>query len=222
MYFISKPIPNQYKNISNKELNTIIDNKKRLGILKNNNKKLGKPIYDFNIPPIDSCPNSIECQDTCYAVNTYKRYPTAKKSWDDNFKLCVSNDGLSRFKGLVNKQIKKDGIQVIRIHSSGDFYNIDYLNAWVDICNTNTNTIFFTYTKAFEGMEGLPNNLNIISSFIKHDNKSYLNYGKYEDISKLRGKIKGIICPPSRGKDLTCFECKYCFTKKKVLFVEHK
>ena len=219
MYFISKQIPKEYKNISNKELSDIIDSKVKRGILHNNNKKLGKAIYDFNLPPIDSCPNCLDCQDTCYAVNSYNRYPSAKKCWKDNFKLVVND--LPRFKTLVNNQIKKDGIYNIRIHSSGDFYNIDYLMAWIDIINNNANIMFYAYTKAFEGFKDLPKNLNIIDSYVTHNNKKYLNYGSYKYISKLRTKSKGIICPITIGKKLNCFECKYCFTKKKVLFIEH-
>ena len=148
MIFINKPIPNEYKNISNKELNNIIDSKVKRGILKNNNKKLGKAIYDFNLPPVESCPNSIDSQDDCYAVNIYKRYKTARHSWNDNFKLVIND--LPKFKQLVNNQIKKDGIYNIRIHSSGDFYNMDYLNAWVEIAKKNPSIMFYAYTKAFE------------------------------------------------------------------------
>ena len=93
--------------------------------------------------------------------------------------------------------------------------------AWIDIINNNTNIMFYAYTKAFEGFKDLPKNLNIIDSYVTHNNKKYLNYGSYKDISKLRTKIKGIICPITIGKKLNCFECKYCFTKKKVLFIEH-
>ena len=219
MIFINKLIPNEYKNISNSELSNIIDSKVKRGILKNNNKKLGKAVYDFNLPPIESCPNSIDCQDSCYAVNIYNRYPSARKSWKDNFKLVVND--LPRFKTLVNNQIKKDGIYNVRIHSSGDFYNMDYLLAWVDIINNNPSIMFYAYTKAFKGFNDLPKNLNIIDSYVTHNNEKYLNYGSYKYISKLRTKIKGIICPITIGKKLNCFECKYCFTKKKVLFIEH-
>ena len=50
MIIINKLIPNEYKNISNSELSNIIDSKVKRGILKNNNKKLGKAVYDFNLP----------------------------------------------------------------------------------------------------------------------------------------------------------------------------
>jgi hypothetical protein len=220
MFFNTKVIPNKYKNISAKDIQSIIDNKSRLGILKNNNKKLGKPIYDFNLPPIASCPNYKECYKTCYAVNTIKRYPTAKKSWEDNYKLVVND--LSRFKQLVNKQIKKDMIQIVRIHSSGDFYNLEYLKAWLDICNNNSNTLFYAYTKAFNTINHLPKNLNIINSFIDYKGKKYLNYGTKDYATKLAENIGGIVCPITEGQKSTCAECQFCFTSDKVTFIEHK
>lgn len=216
-----------YTNISKQELNAIIEDKKRLGILKIGNEKLGKNIWDYSLPPVDSCPDSLLCKDDCYAVRYYLQYPNAKKCYDDNFKLCLND--LNAFKMLVINQINKrnnnnrtkNKINNIRIHASGDFYNIEYLNAWIEICKTFKNINFFTYSKAFKNINNLPKNLNIINSFVTIDNTKYLNYAPIEQIKKMRAKTKGIICPVTIGKNIDCSTCKYCITKNKVLFVAH-
>ena len=36
----------------------------------------------------------------------------------------------------------------VRIHDSGDFYSVDYLNKWVQIAKDNKDVIFYAYTKS--------------------------------------------------------------------------
>mgnify|MGYP003152537166 CR=1 FL=1 len=212
--------PNKsFNNISKKELNNIISDKLKRGILKRGNKKLGKLIWDFSLPPVESCPDCEDCKLTCYAVRYYNQYKQSKKCYNDNFKLCLND--LKTFKKLVLNQLKNNNIHNVRIHASGDFYNMEYLKAWIDIVKKCKNIKFFAYSKAFTNIPNLPANLNIINSFVTIDNVNYLNYGTYESIAKMRGKIKGIICPVTIGKNIDCSTCKYCITKNKVLFVQH-
>ena len=218
---------NKFENISIIELNKIIENKKRLGLLKIGNEKLGKLIWDFSLPPVESCPDCESCKLDCYAVRYYNQYPGVKKCYDDNFKLCLND--LKTFKKILKDQINKrnnnkrtkNKIENIRIHASGDFYNEKYLKTWIQIAREFKNINFFAYSKAFSNIPNLPKNLNIINSFVTIENKNYLNYGSYENIKKMRSKLKGIICPVTIGKEIDCSTCKYCITKNKVLFVQH-
>ena len=235
-------IDKYFTNISLVELEKIYDDKIKKGILKNNNKKLGKLIWDFSLPPIVSCPNCEDCKLDCYAVSTYKMYKSAKLSWDNNFKLCLNN--LDLFKDCVINQLSKGKILMVRIHQSGDFYSDEYLQSWIDIINLFPNIKFFAYTKSFEGKNFTPpENLNIIDSFIEYEGYKYLNFSNYDVISKLRNKTKSIICPNTKGgylknihkkdkqskqyikgdklKKMTCSDCLYCIDKKNVLFVQH-
>ena len=120
------------------------------------------------------------------------------------------------------KEIEKKKIKTIRIHSSGDFFSKEYFLMWCNIAKRFKNLNIFTYSKApqIKGLK-VPKNLNIIDSFVKIDNKKYLNYAPIEQIKKMRAKIKGIICPVTIGKNIDCSACKYCITKSKVLFVAH-
>ena len=82
--------------------------------LKRGNKKLGKNILNFNLPPIKSCMNAESCKADCYAVKSYKLYKTAEKSWNDNFKLVIND--LDAFKSMVINQVSKGKIKSLRIY----------------------------------------------------------------------------------------------------------
>ena len=130
--------------------------------------------------------NAESCKADCYAVKSYRMYPTVK-NYQNIMQFFALND-LETLQNKIESELsnpKKWFENVVRIHSSGDFITQDYLN--------------------------------IINSFVN----GKLNFGKLDYIKKLRSESKGIICPPTRGKDLTCEECKYCFDKKKPLFVIH-
>jgi hypothetical protein len=190
--------------------------------LKRGNKKLGKNILNFNLPPVKSCMNSEDCAKDCYAVKSYRLYPTVK-NYQDIMQFFALNDTET----LENKIIseiednlnKKWFSKVIRIHSSGDFISQEYLNMWVNIAAKFKDVKFYGFTKVDHilNFDNLPTNLNIISSYVNNQ----LNFGSLDYVKKLRAESKGIICPPTRGKDLTCETCKYCFTKDKPIFVQH-
>ena len=206
--------------LSNKELQEIKEYKKRTGFLKNANKKLGKNIYAFDLPAVVSCPNSDICFKSCYANKGSYIWKSAKNSNTFNFAIAL-NDLKYLQKELIKEIIKKK-IKVIRIHSSGDFFSKEYFLMWCNIAKHFEDLNIFTYSKApqIKNLQ-IPSNLNIIDSFITIDNTNYLNYGSYENISKMRSKIKGVICPVTIGKKIDCSACKYCITKNKVLFVQH-
>tara|TARA_R110000823_G_C15735472_1_gene480247 strand:- start:307 stop:753 length:447 start_codon:yes stop_codon:yes gene_type:complete len=147
-------------------------------------------------------------------------YPTVK-NYQNIMQFFALND-LETLQNKIESELsnpKKWFENVVRIHSSGDFITQDYLNMWINISKKFPHIKFYAYTKVNNilNFSNTPKNLNIINSFVN----GKLNFGKLDYIKKLRSESKGIICPPTRGKDLTCEECKYCFDKKKPLFVIH-
>ena len=91
-------------NISNDELLKIKAYKKRSGFLKNQNTKLGKNIYAFDLPAVVSCPNSDICFKTCYANKGSYLYggKGAKTSNTYNFAIALID-----IKYLENELIKE-------------------------------------------------------------------------------------------------------------------
>ena len=205
---------------SDKKMNEIKAYKKRTGFLKNSNSKLGRKIYAFDLPAVVSCPDSSECFKDCYANKGSFIWKSAKQSNTFNFAIALID--IKYLQKELIKEIEKKNIKFIRIHSSGDFFSKEYFLMWCNIAKHFKDLKIFTYSKAPQiNNLKIPKNLNIINSFITIDNTNYLNYGDYKNISKMRAKIKGIICPVTIGKKIDCSACKYCITKNKVLFVQH-
>ena len=213
---------------SSNKIKEIKEYKKRTGYLKNGNKKLGRKIYAFDLPAIVSCPDYKSCFKTCYANKKSFIWKSAKQSNTKNFAIAIHDIKYLQAE-LINEIIKKK-IKTIRIHSSGDFFSKEYFIMWINIANRFPDINIFTYSKApqIKGYK-LPDNFNIINSFIEYDNKRILNYGSYENLKPVAKKIRGLICPITKGtylnndklKNLTCSTCKYCITKQKPLFIQH-
>ena len=216
---------------SKKDIEEIKKYKSRTNYLKNNNSKLGKGIYSFDLPAVISCPDSDSCFKTCYANKGSFLYKSTKVSNTYNYIIALHD--INHLKSELIREIKINDIRTIRIHSSGDFFSKEYFLLWVAIANKFKDTLkIFTYSKApqIENFT-LPNNFNIISSFIDYNNKKVLNYGQYAPMKKIAKSVKGLLCPISKGNHLNldklkspnfnCTICKYCITKSKPLFVQH-
>lgn len=124
----------------------------------------------FSLPAITTCPRSTAmCRGLCYAKKSEVIYPNVLPSRQSN----LEQSKLKSFRGEINKWINwntksrpsKKGKKVyFRIHESGDFYNMNYLKKWIDICNDNPNITFTAYTKSIhliEQLDMIPDNLLI-------------------------------------------------------------
>ena len=217
--------------LSKKEIKRIKEYKKRTGYLKNTNSKLGRKIYAFDLPAVVSCPDSSECFKRCYANKGTFIWKNAKQSNTFNFTIALND--IESLQAELIKEIEKKNIKFIRIHSSGDFYSKEYFLMWCNIAKHFDDLKIFTYSKAPQIDKTLiPDNLNIINSFIEIEGKRYLNFGTYNAMKKLAKKSKGLLCPITKGKELnnpkldpkkgfTCSICKYCITKSKPTFIQH-
>ena len=187
--------------------------------LTNGNKKVEALL--FSLPPITSCLNHKSCASTCYAVKSYKQYPSVRNLWDSNLDLVNSNLwGL--YDDLV-AQLSTTKKVIVRIHQSGDFLTQSYLNMWAKIAKMFKHITFYGYTKVdnildFSPLDSL-GNVNIIRSMINGKR----NYGSTSYVTKLASEEGAVICPATAGEDVRCGEtCFKCMDKgTKVVFVQH-
>ena len=94
----------------------------------------------------------------------------------------------------MNEAIQKKKVDILRLHDSGDFYSINYLNKWIQIANDNKEVIFYAYTKSIPFFKRtkemdtnflLPKNLKIIfSEGSKKDNLINTNKDRHSRIFK--------------------------------------
>ena len=155
------------------------------------NAKLSKDTLILSISAGITCPGSNSCKAwvtlkddkrvlnrgpksmfTCFAASEELRYPNVFKSRKYNYDLIngyVLKNDLKGLTDLINKSIQanKKNISKIRIHESGDFFNILYLKAWLNVARLNKDLKFSCYSKSLNFfMEVLlPNNLYMVASY---------------------------------------------------------
>jgi len=132
-------------------------------------KRFGKTVT-FSLPAYKSkngflvCKGAQACISVCYAQQGFFVMPTKIKAMEHNLK--IARKGFKPFlKALVNDitQIKPG---LIRVHDSGDFIDLDNLNAWKEAARRFPDIRFYAYTKNLQLpiYENLPSNFSIVQS----------------------------------------------------------
>ena len=108
----------------------------------------------------------------CFAASEELRYPNVFKSRKYNYDLInsyVIKKDLKGLTDLINRSIQanRKNITKVRIHESGDFFNILYLKAWLNVAKLNKDLKFYCYSKSLNFfMEVLlPNNFYMVASY---------------------------------------------------------
>jgi len=160
-----------------------------------------RKIYSFDLSAGHSCPFAKLCfsraiqsgnklsildgPDTefrCYAASQEVIYPNVYRLRSDNFN-ALKKLTYKQMVNLISSSIPKNA-GVIRIHSSGDFFNKKYWAAWMKVIRNRPDILFYAYTKALQYWVDtvIPTNLLLTASYGgKHDHliKKYnLRYSK--------------------------------------------
>ena len=158
------------------------------------NKKLKNTLI-FDLPAGKTCPMANECKSfvvmnakgktelkdgennifRCYAASQENQYPNVYKARKYNhdliLKSLMNDNGIkSNTIDLINKSIQKHitkNIDKVRIHSSGDFFNGEYLRVWLSVARLNKNLKFYCYSKSlhlFGTNVSIPDNFYLTAS----------------------------------------------------------
>ena len=141
------------------------------------NKKLKNTLI-FDLPAGKTCPMANECKSyvvmnakgktelkdgennifRCYAASQENQYPNVYKARKYNLDLIKDSLISDAFKNnkintinLINQSIEKHinkNIDKVRIHSSGDFFNGEYLRVWLEVARLNPQLKFYCYSKS--------------------------------------------------------------------------
>ncbi len=162
------------------------------------NKKLPKTTGIISLPAGITCPGSNTCKAwavmndktnkrelkrgdeslfTCFAASEELRYPNVFNSRRYNYNLInsyVIKKDLKGLTDLINRSIQanRKNINKVRIHESGDFFNIIYLKAWLNVAKLNKDLKFYCYSKSLNFFLEvlLPNNFYMVASYgSRHD-----------------------------------------------------
>ena len=206
-------------------------------VLVDGNGKIGKGIYHFSTLPgtaiysvvIDgasydvngTCP--CDCVG-CYAMTgNFKRYPDVMRGLA--IKTWLARNYMKWLENAILAQIDADHIKFIRIHASGDFFSIEYVQLWKRIALARPDVTIWTYTKfkaAENAFQDIPN-ANIVKSIIPGKGK---NYGTCAYVLALYEYLKTAgknvyICRCGIDPNQHCTNCRGCSVNEYVLFIEH-
>jgi Gene product 88 len=130
----------------------------------NGNAKLNPAILTFSLPAGHACPHAKDCKSKahrtlgtirdgsqttfrCYAASMEARHGSVRRSrWHnyDGLLACSSAPEMTRL--ILDSLTPFAGY--VRVHDSGDFFNQDYFDAWMDVARRRNRTLFYAYTKA--------------------------------------------------------------------------
>lgn len=137
--------------------------------LSTNSKLKRDGIFSFGIPAYKSatgmltCPAALTCIKGCYARNGTYNFPSVKSAQEKRLELTKDRE---LFIAVIDTELRKRKVKILRIHDSGDFYSKAYLDTWLTIISLNPNIQFYAYTKMvplFKGLK-LPANFTVIYS----------------------------------------------------------
>ena len=131
-------------------------------------------VYEWNLPTGSTCPFALECKVTvnretgkfdikkgqykCYAASP-ERFPAVREHRWRNFEYV--KQGL---KPVIPKDCKS-----IRIHASGDFFNQEYFDLWLEIASENPHIEIWAYTKSVQywvsRINQIPTNFILTASY---------------------------------------------------------
>lgn len=97
---------------------------------------------NFNV-----CPNADACASFCYARNGTYLFSNVRGRHIENLEYTLYHLEVWKGQMLSEVQQKKMIGKHIRIHDAGDFYNDEYLIAWLDIARVTPDVNFYCYTK---------------------------------------------------------------------------
>lgn len=140
-----------------------------------------KAVVSFDLPAGYTCPMANLCKSyanretgkitdgkemifRCYAASGEAAFKNARLLRWHNFDLLKVLD-LDGMVALIEGSLT-NGIKVIRIHSSGDFFSLDYFNAWVRVAKNHPDISFFGYTKVLPYVSAVkPDNFKLVYSY---------------------------------------------------------
>ena len=129
-----------------------------MALLSNGNSDLRRDgIWTWSIPAwvtklddgrtINCCPSAGACAKPCYARKGTYNFRNVKSKHQSNLKRVLDDlDGWEKEMTDELAKLKFVG-KFVRIHDGGDFFSLDYLNAWLRIIKATPKTTFYCYTK---------------------------------------------------------------------------
>jgi hypothetical protein len=171
--------------------------------LKKLTKKLGLTLKTFTLPAGWTCPGAKDClsradkntgkvtdgKDTefrCFMASAEALYPSLREMVWHNLGLLKDAlvDGVDDCANLICQSLPKK-FDVMRVHVGGDYFNVKYLQAWIEVAKRNPDKVFYSYSKSLHLFKqfALPENLVLTAS----------RGGKHDELIDLHGWKEALV-----------------------------
>jgi|TARA_R110002051_G_scaffold324070_2_gene419903 hypothetical protein len=87
----------------------------------------------------------------CYALKGFFLMPNVSDAHKRNYEESLEDDFVQR----TNTDIRRNFMQVVRVHVGGDFYSVEYIHKWIKIAQLNPAVVFYAYTRSWRDPEFL-------------------------------------------------------------------
>ena len=150
------------------------------------NAKLDKSTLTFSLPAGHACPFAKDCRSCvhretgkiqdgphakirCYATTAEALFRNIRESRWNNFELLKAAKTTPGMVALIETELKRrKAAKMVRIHQSGDFFNLAYFDAWLEVARRFPHLIFYGYTKALpfwaKRRDCIPANMQLTAS----------------------------------------------------------
>lgn len=173
-------------------------------------KKVGLVLKTFTLPAGHTCPAAKDCfsradretgkvtdgPDTvfrCFMASAEARSPSLRKLVWHNIELlkkALKRDAQAGFENmphtsqLIHKSLPEK-FDIMRVHVGGDYFNKQYLQAWIEVAKLNPDKVFYSYSKSLHLFKqfALPENLVLTAS----------RGGKHDDLIDLHGWKEALV-----------------------------
>lgn len=198
----------------------------------------------WSLPSRATCPYATEmCKKKCFAKKN-ESFKSVRESRSRNlaetYKDTFVADMIKHFEYHLQRPKAKGKLIIVRIHTSGDFYNLDYFKKWVSIAEnfkSNEKIMFQSYTKSMpvlrsylEGNEDDLQSVNIhfVWSIWKDTPQEYTDYANEIGMQTFTALPKDEIDSAVESgafacRDLDCGSCRECYSNnyKKIVIPYH-
>lgn len=197
------------------------------------NIKLGKNIPNVNLSPPKVCKNMPCLTSGCYAMKSYRQWPSVRQSWNFNTDSYLKDpDGF--FKDIIGKlSRKRNKPKHFRWHSAGETVDIRYFEGMKEVARNFPKIKFLCFTKKYGMayyMKDCPKNLKVIFSswpglkmpkVCKDYALAWMHDGTEAEAAHIEAEKTGDLFA-CKGN---CNRCKACWNvkegKNNILFHKH-
>jgi hypothetical protein len=136
--------------------------------IKKTSKVTGWKVFNWGIPAYQSktglktCPNAGACKNFCFGCKGAYKWSNVSPAFEKRLQISQQPN----FVDLMQKEIERKKVDILRVHDIGDYYSTEYFNIWLEIARRNPLKGFYSYTNEVKLIKGaeIPDNYCFIFS----------------------------------------------------------